>query len=102
LSIPPQFAFLGTTSVGVTLSITTSSLMTFNSRCSPKCDTDTQHSNALHYAECHYAEYCVLFIVMLTVYILNINMQSVAMMNVVLLSVVAPIPLVKFHILPKV
>jgi hypothetical protein len=42
--------------------------------------TVTQHSNALHYAECLYGECRVLFIVML----------SVGMLNVVMLSVEAP------------
>jgi hypothetical protein len=47
--------------------------------------TDTQHSNALHYADCH-----ILFIVMLSVFMLNIIMLNVVMLNVVMLSVVAP------------
>jgi hypothetical protein len=34
--------------------------------------TDTQHNNALHYAECHYADCRVLFIVMLSVVMLNV------------------------------
>jgi hypothetical protein len=41
---------------------------------------DTQHNNALHYAECLYADCRVLVTVML----------SVIMLNAVMLSVVAP------------
>ncbi len=45
---------------------------------------DSQHNNALHYAECR-----VIFIVMLSVIVLNLIMLSVVMLNVVILSVVA-------------
>jgi hypothetical protein len=34
--------------------------------------TDSQHNNALHYAECLNAEYHFLLIVMLCVFILNV------------------------------
>jgi hypothetical protein len=47
--------------------------------------TDTQHNNALHFAECHCAQRRVLFIV-----VLSAVLMSVIMLNVVMLSVVDP------------
>jgi hypothetical protein len=44
--------------------------------------TDTQHSNALHYAEC-----CILFIAMLSVVMLNIVILSVIMLNIITMNV---------------
>jgi hypothetical protein len=49
------------------------------------CITDTQHKNALHYAECH-SEYRVLFIVML-----NVIMLTVIMLNAVMLNAMDPL-----------
>ncbi len=46
---------------------------------------DTQHDDALYYADCSYAECRIIFIVMLSEIMLN-----VVMLNVVMLSVVAP------------
>jgi hypothetical protein len=43
--------------------------------------TDTQHNNALHYAECH-----ALFFVMLNVILLNVVMLSVIMLRVTALK----------------
>jgi len=52
--------------------------------------TDTQHNNALHYAECYYAECHSLFVVMLSVIMMNVVILNVIMLNVVMLSVMAP------------
>ena len=43
---------------------------------------DTQHNNALRYAECRYAKCRVLFTFMLSVNMLNVIMQSVVMLSV--------------------
>jgi hypothetical protein len=45
--------------------------------------TDTQHDNALHYAEC-----CILFIAMLSVVMLNVIMLNVIMLNAIMLNVI--------------
>jgi hypothetical protein len=50
--------------------------------------TDTQHNNAVHYADCSYAACPILFIVMLSVIMLNVVILSVIMLNVVILSVI--------------
>jgi hypothetical protein len=55
--------------------------------------TETQHDNALHYAECRYAEGCVLSIIMPSVTMLNDIRLSFVMLNVVMLGVVAPRPM---------
>jgi hypothetical protein len=61
-----------------TLSMTTFSIMTLSIKCLyvTLCITlsisDTQHNNALRYAECNNAECHVLFIVMLSVVMLNV------------------------------
>jgi hypothetical protein len=39
--------------------------------------SDTEHNNALSYAECHYAECRVLFTIMLSVIILKVIMLNV-------------------------
>ncbi len=53
------------------------------------CINDTQHNNALHYAECR-----ILFAVMLSIIILDVVMLSVVVLDVVMLSVVAPLKMV--------
>jgi hypothetical protein len=56
--------------------------------------TDTQHNNALQYAECRYAECRVTFAIMLSVImVMKTVMIGVATLNVIILSVVAPSPL---------
>ncbi len=56
-----------------TLSITTFSIMTLSMKCLyvtlciALSITDTQHNNAIRYAECNHAECHVLFVVMLSV-----------------------------------
>jgi hypothetical protein len=49
---------------------------------------DTQHNNAVHYADCSYAACHILFIVMLSVIMLNVVILSVIIPNVIILSVI--------------
>ncbi len=48
---------------------------------------NTQHNNALLYAECHFAECRILFTFMLNVVMLSVVMLNVIMLSVIMLSV---------------
>jgi hypothetical protein len=52
---------------------------------------DTQHNNALYYAECRILFIVMLIVIMLNFVILSVIMLSVIMLNVVTLSVVGPL-----------